>query len=717
MNIYTRKYFAALVSAPSRTSMILTALTLSASALTVDEAAAACAANGANQTCTNNTATNAGAAVAITDTGFLALTNTATLTSASGNATITAAGANINNSSTISNTSGGGDAIDIGVNAAGAASVVINSGVIAALTAGNGSGILTGANAGSVSVTNQASGTIIGSYGINHQSANLLSITNLGQITGSTNGLFMNSGGGAATVNNSGGIRGTNAEAINNTSGQLTVTNNTGGVIAGATIGISAATGAIISNYGTISGGTSAVFLNAGNSTFNIYNGSVFTNGIDYNNTAGNTTNFYTGSYTLAVKNYVLGNNTINLRGTGKQLITSGLNGGGTGNIVVVDNTSNAAVVTAAPTAANYASSVINDVLSTTPSTLGDMVGTTDLGTDTVSNEATSGSTTSSGAQAFFPDRKSQKTSRARAAFANVVASSAATGASDALLKGAGQGYDRFGNFVWSRSFGGAYFQDPFGTTNGQRTYAGGTMLGYERRENDWRLGGFFGLARMRTNQALSLDHVTTDTVFGGGYGRYSFGAFNLDGSFSAGSLDATTRRYINNGTEVATGRVRGYFLAPEVALGYNMPIGDGLTFTPTGRLRYTGSFLDGYTETGSSQNVTYGKSVSQQIEERAEFRVTKAFVDQRGLPGNVYVQVAAIAAQRVGPAGFSANLAGNSFTVGSGFARAKVGGSVGLGFNYKLTQQLDLFGSFDATAFTDKSYSLAARAGLKVAF
>ncbi|MET3614686.1 outer membrane autotransporter protein [Rhizobium aquaticum] len=696
----------------------MTALTLSASALTVDEAAAACAANGANQTCTNNTATNAGANVAITDTGFLTLTNTATLTSASGNTTITAAGTNITNSSTISNTSGGGDAIDIGVNGAGGASVVFNSGAITALTGGNGSGILTGGNAANVSVTNQASGTISGGYGINHQSANLLSITNFGQITGATNGLFMNSGGGAATINNSGTIRATNAEAINNTSGQLTVTNNTGGLIAGATLGISAATGAIISNYGTISGGTSAVFLNAGNSTFNIYNGSVFTNGIDYNNTAGNTTNFYTGSYTLAVKNYVLGTNTINLRGTGKQLITSGLSGAGTGNIVVVDNSPNTAVVTAAPVAANYASSVINDVLSTTPSTLADIVGTTDLGTgDTVSNEATSGSTTSSGAQAFFPDRKSQKTSRARAAFANVVASSAATGASDALLKGAGQAYDRFGNFVWSRSFGGAHFQDPFGTTNGQRTYAGGTMLGYERREDNWRLGGFFGLARMRTNQALSLDHVTTDTVFGGGYGRYSFGAFNLDGTFSAGSLDATTRRYINNGAEVATGRVRGYFLAPEVALGYNMPIGDGLTFTPTGRLRYTGSFLDGYTETGSTQNVTYGKSVSQQFEERAEFRVRKAFVDQRGLPGNVYVQVAAIAAQRVGPAGFSANLAGNSFTVGSGFARSKVGGSVGLGFNYKLTQQLDLFGSVDATAFTDKSYSLAARAGLKVAF
>jgi outer membrane autotransporter protein len=707
MNIYFGKYFDVLVSASSGTGVILTALTLSATTLTLDKAAAACAANGANQTCTNDTANNAGGNVAITDSGFLTLTNSATLTSSSGNTTINAAGANITNTSTIANTNGGGDAIDIGVNGAGGASVVLNSGVISALSTGSGSGILTGANAGSVSVTNQASGTITGVFGINHQSANQISITNLGQLTGATNALFMNSGGGAATVNNSGTIRGTNAEAINNTSGQLTVTNNTGGLISGATLGISAATGAIISNYGTISGGTSAVFLNAGNSTFNIYNGSVFTNGIDYNNTNGNTTNFYTGSYTLAVKNYVLGNNTINLRGTGKQLITSGLNGAGTGNIVVVDNSPNTAAVSIAPVVANYASSVISDVLSQ------NVVGVSDV----LSSTPVSDDARPAGAQAFFPDRKSAGTAKARTAFANVMTASAAASANDAIMKGAAQGFDRHGNFVWSRSFGGAFFQDPFGGQNGQRTYAGGTMLGYERLDNDWRLGGFFGLGRMRTNQALSLDHVTTDTVFGGGYGRYTFGAFNLDGTFTAGTLDATTRRYINNGAEIASGRVRGYFLSPELALGYNMPIGEGLTFTPTGRLRYTGSFLDGYTETGSSQNATYGKSLSQVLEERAEFRITKAFTDQRGLPGNVFVQVAAIAAQRVGPSGFMANVAGTSFNVGSGFARSKVGGSVGVGFNYKVTQQFDIFGSFDATAFTDKSYSLAARAGLKVAF
>ena len=221
----------------------------------------------------------------------------------------------------------------------------------------------------------------------------------------------------------------------------------------------------------------------------------------------------------------------------------------------------------------------------------------------------------------------------------------------------------------------------------------------------------------MRTNRSLSPDHVTTDTVFGGLYGRYRFDKFNLDATLSGGSINATTQRYINNGTEVATGKVNGFFLSPEVALGYNMGVADGWVFTPTGRLRYVGAFSDPYTETGSSQNVSYGKSVSQSFEEHLELRLTHNVKDDRGLTSSYYVQAAAIAAQRIGPDGFAANLSGTSFTVGNGAARAKAGGSVSVGFNYKVTQQCDLFGSVEAAAFSDKSYSVAARGGIKLSF
>lgn len=587
-------------------------------------------------------------------------------------------------------------------------------------------------------------GSIIGPAGWSALAASGgLSVTNFNSITGGNTGIFVT--GSSATINNKSGgtisgsaffgIHATNGASsvtivndgsisgksgiLSQVTGSATVTNrgtisSTAAWSAGQTFagyGINFESGhATLNNYGTIAGLTSAVIIGAGGNTFNIYDGSVFTNGIDYNNKTGNTTNFYTGSYTLGVKNYQLNANTINLRGTGQTLITSGVVNGN-GNVVIVDNSASLSTNSAGPIMASYTSSVVSDLLSN------DVI-VQDIGIGDVFPRDSINDKPQSSAQAgFYPDRLKLRTSKAQAAFANVLTSSAAANATGALLSGSGQTVDRYGNLVWSRSFGGAYFQDPFGSMSGQRTYSGGTMVGYDWSDTTWRVGGFFGLGRMRTNRSLSPDHVTTDTVFGGLYGRYRFDKFNLDATLSGGSINATTQRYINNGTEVATGKVNGFFLSPEVALGYNMGVADGWVFTPTGRLRYVGAFSDPYTETGSSQNVSYGKSVSQSFEEHLELRLTHNVKDDSGLTSSYYVQAAAIAAQRVGPDGFAANLSGTSFTVGNGAARAKAGGSVSVGFNYKVTQQCDLFGSVEAAAFSDKSYSVAARGGIKLSF
>jgi len=562
--------------------------------------------------------------------------------------------------------------------------------------AGNYTGVfITGSSA---TIANQSGGSISGNvyFGIHATNGtSSLTVVNDGTITGKTGILSQVTG--SATVTNRGTMSSTAASSPSQT-------------FAGYGINFESGNGTL-NNYGTISGLTSAVMIGAGGNTFNIYDGSVFTNGIDYNNKTGNTTNFYTGSYTLGVKNYNVNTNTINLRGTAQTVVTSGLINGN-GDIVVVDNSAPLSANSAGPIVASYTSSVISDLLSN------DVI-VQDIGIgDVFPRDSVNDQTQQRSAKAgFYPDRMKLRTSKAQAAFANVLASSAAAKATGTLLNGSGQAIDRYGNLVWSRSFGGAYFQDPFGGLSGQRTYSGGTMIGYDWHNEVLRVGGFFGLGKMRTNRSGSLDHVTTDTAFGGLYGRYTFDKFKLDATLSGGSINATTQRYINNGSEVATGKVTGFFLSPEVALGYDMAVADGLVFTPTGRLRYVGAFSDAYTESGSSQNVSYGRSVSQSFEEHLELRLTHNVKDDRGLVSSYYIQAAAIAAQRVGPDGFAANLAGTSFTVGTGAARAKAGGSLSVGFNYKLTQQCDLFGSVEAAGFSDKSYSVAVRGGVKMAF
>lgn len=552
--------------------------------------------------------------------------------------------------------------------------------------------------------------------GIGLASGGSLTLTNRGTISALGAGIKVENGALSANITNSGTIQATSTTSpvqflisglyLDSTTGGTTVSNS--GTISGAQYGIYLNSGAMtLTNSGTISGGTSAVFLKTGGNTLNIYSGAVFANGIDYNNTTGNTTNFYTGSYTLGVKKYGTGTNTIKLFGANTTLVTSGLDGTGTGNIVIVDNTPRVAAAAASTSVANYASAVVGDIL------------LQDVGVvDVIPGDITADASPSVSVNAYQNERKrSAKTSRASAAFAQVLSASAAAKATDLVLQGSGQTVDKYGNLVWTRAFGGAQFQDPYGTASGQRSYSGGAMFGYDWHGDGWRVGGFAGLGRMRTNQTLSPDYVTTDAVFGGAYGRYGFGNFNLDATFSGGSLNVHTRRLVNNGTEVARGDFNGYFVSPEAALGYNFDLGDGLTVTPTGRLRYVGASLERYTETGSSQNVSYGASFSNILEQRAEMRLTKKLKGEDGLMSSVYVQAAAITAQRIGPATFSASVLGTSFAVGDGYARSKAGAALGVGFTYKVAPQFDLYGSLDGSAFTDKSYSVSARGGFKVAF
>ncbi len=627
-------------------------------------------------------------------------------------------------------------------------STLTNSGTISALATGSSRAITiqTGATG---TINNTASGTITGpgnvlvasgtatvnndgaisataeptsgrglSYmpAISVVSGGRLILTNRGTITAKGAAIEVRIGAATTSINNSGTISATSTSApspanvsgilLDNMTGSATVTNT--GTITGVNYGVNLNAGTMtLRNSGTIAGGTSAVFMRTGGNTINIYNGAVFTNGIDYNNTTGNTTNFYTGSYTLGVKKYATGTNTIRLYGANTTLVTTGLDNTGTGNIVIVDNSARVYSAAAASSVANYSSSVVSDVL------LQD-VGVADVIPQDIGGDASPSMTPN----AYTNARKvSKKTSRATAAFAEVMGSSGAAKATDLILKGPGQTVDQYGNLVWVRAFGGAQFNDPYGTASGQRSYSGGAMFGYDWHNEDWRVGGFAGLGRVRTNQTLASDYVTTDTVFGGVYGRRNLGKFNLDATIAGGSLNEHTRRFVNNGTEIARGDFNGYFVSPEAALGYNIDLGDGLMATPTGRFRYVGAFLNGYTETGSSQNVTYGSSFSNMLEERAEVRLTKTIKGADGLNSSFYVQAAAIAAQRVGPANFSASVLGTSFAVGDGYARSKAGASLGVGFNYKVAPQFDVYGSLDGAAFSDKSYSVSARGGFKVAF
>lgn len=408
---------------------------------------------------------------------------------------------------------------------------------------------------------------------------------------------------------------------------------------------------ATITNFGTISGGTSAILFGGGGNTLNIHDGAVFTNGVDFNNRTGNTLNFYTGSYTLGVKRYSLASNTINLLGAGNQLITTDVvNGGGTGNIVVVAPqvaaTPAATTTTVAASLANVISSVSN-LASTvsSPSTIVPPVQGVTPEVPPPGREAGGFGQDFTAYDPVSPNPVATRTNMQTYSMANLSEFSA----TDLLRSKQGQKVDARGNLAWGRAFGSYRALPSAARVIGNSTAMGGVMFGYDRNLADWRLGIYAGYSYGYTRMNDASGNVKTDYYMGGVYARRDFGAYTLLANLSGGVMANRMNRSINLGAEQAKSSFTGFFLTPELALSRDVALAPGWTVTPTLRVRYVGSFLPTYRESGSSQNIAYGSSTSHGFEERAELKLTRSMKTDAGLTSSYYVQAAAIGTHRVG--------------------------------------------------------------------
>jgi len=602
--------------------------------------------------------------------------------------------------------------------------------------------------ASSLTLENKAGANIIGAAGAVRIGAYgggaLIKVTNAGRMeSASTNSAALELMGNYATgVVNSGSFITNEATGVIKGAGNgifitnyssgfpniwqgLTITNR--GTIEGVTsagIHVGSAVGPVtINNYGTISGAVSAIQIsNSGRNTFNIYDGAVFTNGVNFNTTTLNTINFYTGSYTLGVKNYLVASNTINLLGTGTQLITSGLNGAGTGDIVVVApqvaTTPTTTTTTVAASVSNVVSAVSNvaasvSTLTTTPSTIAPPV-------QGITPEVPAPGRDSGGIGSDYtaydpvsPNPAGTRTGIQTYSMANLSEFSA----TDLLRGKQGQKVDAKGNLAWGRAFGSYRALPSTARVVGNSTAMGGVIFGFDRNLDHWRLGAYAGYAYGHTRMNDASGNVSTDYYMGGVYARRDFGAYTLLANLSGGVMANRMSRSINLGAQQAKSSFTGFFLAPELALSRDVAVAPGWVLTPTLRVRYVGSFLPSYRESGSSQNIAYGSSTSHGFEERAELKLTRTTKTDAGLVSSFYVQAAAIGNHRVGGDSLNASLLNSAIVIRNPHKRHTAGASIGVGFDHQLTQNTSAFGGIDAAYYTDKTRSVIGRAGVKVTF
>lgn len=540
------------------------------------------------------------------------------------------------------------------------------------------------------------SGSITG-YQALYLSGGQVSMTNSGRIAGDNRGLdagyggdvsLMNSGtisGGDTAVNsynntsvslkNAGTISGGAYGITSSSNGALSIDNS--GTISGGQLGIVADTPTTITNSGTISGGVNSIrFLSDGN-TLNLLSGSVIKGAVDYNSTENNATNFGSGSYSLAVDNYETALNQISLNNSRQSLIVSVDSNSNNGRLEVVDpgaSSMDAAVRGYTNSVGNVIGSILN----------------IDVGSSAGGDSGSSGTS----ALGYAEEKKP-------------------TGSAAAVQKlGEGTAVDRFGNLFWMRAFGGQTFDND----NDTRSSNYGVAAGVDRQFDDGRFGVLAGYGRIINRADDGSGQTAGNTGFGGVYMRNDFSGVTLDSSLVAGGIENDSRREIF-GSDPARGSFAGWYVSPEIAISQKHEVAPGWTFTPAARLRYTAGFYQGYSETGSTQNISYDDRTSHTLEGILEGKLTNQTKLTNGMVANVSLSAALVDTLNLGASGLNASLSGTDFMVSAISDRNLVGGRFGLSGELQVNPQTTLYSGVTLGTYTSEVNSWSANAGVKVEF
>ena len=657
-----------------------------------------------NQTCTNSitltdTSVTAFGNAGLQDLAKLTLTNTQTgFISATGVAgtAIYANAANVTNYGTIAATVNPNNSV--GIVAATGDAIVANYGTI----------LVTGLKpiaivslAGNVNLTN--SGQITANSGsLSPQftifAANDANIVNSGTIAG----LGQNAGIGAGNnlvLSNSGTIIADGIFAVQANS--LSVANS--GLISAnglAGIGIFAGTTGNVTTSGTIIGTRAAIAFHAnggsGGDVLNVLPGAQFGGVVDfhYNSGAGgiggaDTVTLGAGSWIVNTANFNAALSTVTAGGnpfvvTANQIVAADLSGFGAQNRAIMDIT-------------GWIASVLPDAPVFAPGPTGGVHAF--AATDTAANPFA--------AFASFPSDASD-------------ASNAMGYTKAPAFKAASVAYAN-GQAVWAKGFGGQRQQDTNGAFIGSTTTGYGGAVGYERMVMpDLKLGALIGGSTNKTNLYLNAGSTSTDTVFGGAYGRKTWGGTFLDLAVIGGNLDNRNVRNIGGGLAFVTANASygGWFVMPSMMLGQRIDINhSGFTITPAVRVRYVAASFDGYTETGAGiANLTVAGHSFGAWDERAEVTFANTATLSSGDRITARITGGILGQQRSTGGQINVALIGQNFLATTP-DRSSVAGSYGsAGLDWQIGK-VTLFAAGEATYTNDVARIYAGKGGVKVSW
>ena len=672
----------------------------------------------------NATATNTGS-----DTGNV--TAFTSITSINGNATANNSGT-ITGGHLLAETVGGGDAsaTNSGSVSNGVAAETFGVGNATATNSGNSGlsviALTTSLGGGDATATNSGTSSGVGAASNVGNATVVNSGTNVFNPVTKTGGLAASTViSGNATVTNTGSNSGLDITATTTGIGNATITNagtNTNGNLIASTAGIG---DALVNNSGTTTNSTIQSFATGiGNAT--VINSGVAAAGINPKTMlpfdAIEVVSFF-GNATLTtvvgarvIGGIVVDGATQNVNFAGGNWLQSIALGSGTTTI-----NADGAPFVAVPTAAGIQVAVLDPTtFALADRALANFTGNI---SQMLQNRFAGMGTSPGGAGAlgFAPASDSGVAGQAQAAFSGIpsVAMSYASSGSRPIIgkappPGAVPYYD---TTVWAAGFGGERKQHADGPILPTSDTAYGGAMGFDRIVSpNLRLGAFVGAGASREQVEFSVQSIDATYVFGGVYGRFDWISQYFDFSVYGGGIDNKSTRGIANNTvpggfENATASYGGWFISPEITYGYRIPL-NMITATPRLRVRYVGGSLDGYSESGSAQNLSVGQRAINDLEERGEVEFSTV---NGGFKGTASIGV--IGLERLGNPTINTVLLAQSLSFTTPGQRSAIGGVLALGLQYRPLPNVKLFVAGEGTAMSDRSDSWAATGGAQVAF
>ncbi|MBO6917942.1 MAG: autotransporter domain-containing protein [Rhizobiaceae bacterium] len=192
------------------------------------------------------------------------------------------------------------------------------------------------------------------------------------------------------------------------------------------------------------------------------------------------------------------------------------------------------------------------------------------------------------------------------------------------------QAYNANGNQhstnVWNSNWLSYSQLDTTSTSSTDYTSSVGSVFGADLTSQfGTKFGAYAGLGFSQTEIGSNLPHrIGTDNYFAGLYSQFTAHDVHIDLDIQAGQMQFNSARLLANnnvasGFETASANFDGAYFAPNIRLSKEVVRDSGFSLIPSLALGYTGMYVDGYTESGSSANATIASRTIHQVQARAK--------------------------------------------------------------------------------------------------